>query len=545
MERPYVLGLDFGSLSARALLMDTRTGTETASAVFDYPHGVMDRALPNGTPLPADTALQHPQDYLDALCTLTRAVLDRAGIAPDSIAGITLDFTASTPLVLNDEGVPLCFLPEFRGEPHAYVKMWKHHAAQAQAERITELAAEYDPHMLDAYSGRVSSEWLIPKLLQILEEAPEVYRAAARFAESGDWIVRTLTGVDCSSTNMAGYKALWRPGIGYPDRAFLETLNPAFADAADKLAHDIRPVGVCAGYVTETAAEMTGLAPGTPVGVSIIDAHAAYPAAGATQNGKLMMIVGTSNCCLTTADTETGAPGVFCVRDGILPGVYGYEAGQACFGDHFDWFCKHQVPASYTAAAEAAGVSIHTYLSELAAKKKPGETGLLALDWWNGVRTDLMDERLHGVMLGMTLATKPEDQYRALMEGCAFGTRVVLDCYRQAGIVIDEGFACGGIAKKNPQLLQILSDVLGIPLHIAATDQAGALGCAMWAAVMSGIFPTLKDAAAVMVRPPIRTHRPDRANSAVYDRIYALYRELHDSMGKENSILRRLSALRQ
>ena len=543
--KQYALGIDFGSLSARALLVDLRTGAECACAVSEYAHAVMDNCLPSGQTLPADYALQHPQDYIDALCSVTRQILSDSGIPAGEIVGVTLDFTASTVLPVCADGTPLCFSEQYRDNPHAYVKMWKHHAAQSYADRLVRIAAERGEDFLSCYSGKVSGEWMIPKLWQILAEDEALYNDMDRFMEAGDWMVLLLTGNEVRSANIAGYKALWRSGAGYPSEDFFAALDPRLRTAVhDKLDAPVAPLGTVAGTVTEAAAAMTGLAAGTPVSVSVIDAHAAFPASGITRPGKLMMIMGTSNCLLTIDNGMHSSDGIFYVFDGILPGFYGYEAGQACFGDHFDWFVKNAVPAEYKEEATRRGISLHAYLCSLAEARRPGETGLLALDWWNGVRTDLMDEDLSGVMLGMTLTTKPEDIYRALLEAASFGARVVTDSYARAGVMLDEIYACGGIAKKNPLLMQILADVLAKPIHIVASDYAGALGCAMSAAVAGGYFRNLEEAARVMVKPPIRTYLPNPENTAIYDLLYAEYRRLHDFFADADSPVKRLRRIK-
>jgi len=539
------MGIDFGSLSARAVILRLTDGAELASAVVEYPHGVMDAEL-CGKPLPPDWALQHPGDYLDALYTLTNEVIRQSGIDAAEIAGVGVDFTASTVLPTLADGTPLCFLDEFAENPHAYVKMWKHHAAQAYAERLQAIAEARGEEFLQNYSGQISGEWLFPKLWQILDEAPEIYAAMERFVEAGDWIVMQLTGCEVRSASAAGYKALWSAESGYPSREFFAALDERLENAVtEKLPGDVLTLGDMAGRVTKSAAALTGLAEGTPVAVSIIDAHAAMPAVGVTKPGRLMMMMGTSNCLLVLGNEKRSYRGICgTVYGGMAAGYYGYEAGQACAGDHFDWFVRNLMPYEYELEANRLGLSRHAYLRSLAEKKRPGETGLLALDWWNGVRSDLMDEDLSGMLLGMTLGTRAEDIYRALLEAVAYGARVITDNYEKAGVPFDEICACGGIAHKDPLMMQIFADVLGKPIHVAASKQAGAVGAAMFGAVAGGTFASLTDAADVMVKPPVKTYLPDAASHAVYDRLFALYLALHDEFGAADSIIKRLRGIK-
>ena len=546
MTKKYALGIDFGSLSARAMLFDLTDGSEAAGAVHEYAHAVIDTELA-GQPLPPDWALQHPQDYIDALQATVRAVLHESGIDPGDIAGVGVDFTACTVLPIFEDGTPLCFAESYADNPHAYVKMWKSHGAQAQAERLLAIAKARGEKFLDNYSGQISSEWMLPKVWQILEEAPEVYDAMDRFIEAGDWIVMLLTGSTVRSASQAGYKALWSSELGYPSREFLSALDERLADFPEtKLQGEVLPLGRTAGYVNAAGAALTGLAEGTPVAVSVIDAHAAMPAAGVTGAGKLMMMMGTSNCLLLLSRSKCLYRGICgAVKNGMEEGYYGYEAGQACAGDHFDWFVKNCMPHEYVLEAERLGVSRHAYLRSLCENKRPGETGLLALDWWNGVRSDLMDEDLSGLLVGMTLNTKAEDIYRALIESVAFGARVVADNYETAGVPFDEIYACGGVAYKDPMMMQIFADVIGKPIYVIEAKQAAAKGAAMFAAVAGGCFENLDAAAKALVKPPVKTYTPNPEYHEIYSELFAMYLELHDAYGVPGSLIKRLRALRR
>ena len=548
----YVIGVDFGTLSARAIVVETATGRVYSSAVADYPHGVLDERLPDGTPLGRDWALQHPGDYLTCLRAVVPEAVRRAGIDPRAVVGLGFDCTASTSLPVDELLEPLCFRPEFEGVPHAWPMLWKHHAAQDQANRMTDLARARGDTFLERYGGRVSSEWLMPKLLQILEEAPEVYDAAWRFMDLGDWLVARLTGEIRPSACIAGYKGFYLQGAGYPPEDYFRALHPRMADIVhEKLFETVYPMGARAGHLTREAARALGLREDTAVAVANIDAHAAVPAAGLERPGDMLFILGTSGCHLLLGDGCRPVPGICgAIQDGFLPGMMGYESGQSCLGDHFAWFEKRCVPAAYARAAEESGESVLAYLTRLAARQRPGEHGLIALDWWNGNRCVLADFDLTGLMLGMTLATKPEDIYRALIEATAFGTRVIIDNYAAHDVPVERIFACGGIAKKNPLLMQIYADVLNRELRVASSDQACALGAAIFAASAagsgSGGFDSVREAAARMASPVETVYRPDPASARVYDALYDEYRLLHDTFGRGGSdVMKRLKALRE
>ena len=546
--KQYALGVDFGSLSGRAVLLDLETGEETATAVCEYAHAVMSEQLPDGTPLPDNWALQHPSDYLDVLKTVIPEVIVQAHIVPEQIVGVGVDFTASTVLPVTADGMPLCFLKEFEHEPHAYVKMWKHHAAQPYADRLNEIAEQYDPSMLSLFGNRVSSEWLIPKVMETLDQAPSVYNAMAHFVEAADWIVWKLCGKLVRTACLSGYKSLWNKRRGYPDEDFFARLDPRLkCFVSEKLSGPVLPSGTCAGTVTEEAAKLTGLAVGTPVSVAGADAHSAVPGCGIAESGHMLIVVGTSACHMLMDTEERAVPGICgAVEDGMLAGYIGYEAGQSCLGDHFDWFQKHCMPSFVLKEAETVGVSPLTLLSEKAAKLRPGESGLLALDFWNGNRSVLDNGDLSGLLLGMTLETKPEDIYRALIEATGFGTRVIVERFREYGVPLNTISLCGGIPHKNPLLVQIYADILGIPLSVVPTLQAGARGSAIYGAVASGItslvdaVKTLGSSGSDMVVYPRENYRE------VYETLYHEYRRLYDYFGAgENSVMMTLKKLKK
>lgn len=549
----YAIGVDFGTLSGRAVIVNVSNGVELATAVHEYKDGVIDEHLP-GTDirLEPDWALQNPNDYIEVFKHTIPAVLKESGIEPDDVIGVGIDFTACTMLPTKADGTPLCFLPEWRENPHSWVKLWKHHAAQPEANKLNATAREAGfGEILDRYGGKISSEWFFPKAWQILDEAPDVYAAADRMLEAADWVVWQLTGVETRNSCTAGYKAMWSKTEGFPPLAFFKALDPRLENIVDeKMKRDILPLGAKAGEITVQAAEWTGLKVGTAVAVANVDAHVAVPAATVTGTGQMVMIMGTSICHMVVGETEEIVPGMCgVVQDGILPNMPGYEAGQSCVGDHFQWFTETSVPEAYEIEAREAGISIHELLEEKAAAQKPGESGLLALDWWNGNRSVLVDVDLTGMMLGMTLLTKPEEIYRALIEATAYGTRLIIETFTQNNIPIRELIATGGLPDRNKLLMQIYSDVTGLPIYIPEATQIGAVGSAMHGAVAAGAtvggYDSIMDASLNMARLRDESFHPIPENKAVYDMLFDEYVCLHDYFGRgENEVMKRLKALK-
>ncbi len=543
----YVVGVDFGTESGRAVVVRAQDGTELTSAVCPYPHGVIDRSLPeSGRTLPPEWALQDPEDYLTVLRTAVPQALKESGLDPSSVVGIGIDFTSCTMMPTTADGTPLCYLPEWGDEPHAWVKLWKHHAAQGQADRINDLAERMGQEWLPRYGGKYSSEWFFSKALQILEEAPAVYKAADRLIEAADWVIWRLCGAETRSGCTAGYKAIYQDGH-FPSREFLGSLHPDLADIVDtKMKREVLPLGSRAGDLTEEAARWTGLRPGIAVAVANVDAHVTVPAAEVVEPGRMVMVMGTSTCHLMLSDRLSEVPGMCGVVDGgIVPGLYGYEAGQSGVGDIFGWFVKHAVPPEYHEAAQAEGMDLHGYLESEATKQEPGEHGLLALDWWNGNRSVLVDADLSGLLVGATLATRAPDIYRALVEATAFGTRTIVEAFEERGVPVNELIVAGGLAK-NPMLMQIYADVTGQPLGMIGSDQGPALGSAMHAAVAAGFHSDIEAAAKKMGKLSTGAYKPVEKHRVTYDALYREYQALHDYFGRgENDVMKRLKAIQR
>lgn len=552
LNRRYAIGVDFGTESGRAVLVDVSNGQEVATAVHRYSNGVIDQKLPGtDTRLPPDWALQDPNDYLEVFRNAVPELLEHSGIHPENVIGIGIDFTACTILPVKKDGTPLSFLAEYRGNPHAWVKLWKHHAAQPEANKINEIARAMEVDFLNRYGGKISSEWFFPKVWQILNEAPEIYTAADRFIEAGDWVIWQLTGVETRNNTAAGYKAIWSRRGGFPPKEFFRALDPRMENiVAEKLKPEIDSIGCKAGELTEQAARWTGLKPGTAVAVANVDAHVAVPASTVTEPGRMVIIMGTSNCHMVLSEEEKIVPGM-CgyVDEGILPGLIGYEAGQSCVGDHFAWFVENCVPTEYMEEARDRGMNIHTLLEEKAAQLKPGESGLLALDWWNGNRSVLVDVDLTGLLIGMNLQTKAEEVYRALIEATAFGTRVIIETFEKYSVPVQEIVATGGLPEYNQLLMQIYADVSRREVKVAASRQTPALGSAMFGAVAAGKaqggYDSIIEASQAMAHLRDTRFTPIPENQATYDVLYREYLALHDLFGRGgNDVMKRLKALK-
>lgn len=544
--KKYTIGIDFGTLSGRAVLMDTDSGEILSSSVREYAHGVMDRELPTGIKLPSNTALQHAEDYIDVLRTTVRAVMEEAGVSPEKVVGIGVDFTGCTLLPVDGDMRPLMFYDEYKNEPHAYVKLWKHTSAQRESDDINRLAAKRGEEWFPIYGGKTSPEWMFAKVLQIYREAPEIYEKTDKFLNSADWITYILTGEVTNSAPFAGYKELWNAEKGFPSPEFFEALEPSFKNIiGTKICDRIVTLNEVAGYVSKEASALTGLCAGTPVAAPILDAHASIPALALTEEGNMMMILGTSAVHLIHSKEKINVAGI-CgyVKDGVIPGLYTYEASQACCGDHLDWFVHNCVPESYTKEAKAEGISIHKYLREKAKRLAVGESGLLCLDWHNGNRSILTDSSLTGALFGMTLRTRPEEIYRAFIEGSIFGARKIFENFEAHGIRARKVVATGGIAEKDEMFMQICADVLGREITVSNVKMSAAKGSAICATVAAGLYGGVAEASEALGVREGKVYTPIPENVEAYNKLYAEYDKLHDYFGRgENDLLKNLKKI--
>ena len=549
--KKYTIGIDFGSLSARAVLVDTENGHVCGTAVYEYPHAVMDKTLPDGTALAPDSALQHPQDYIDALEHTICELLTQSGCPAESIIGIGIDATSCTVIPVDRDGCPLCFTDKYRSEPQAYIKMWKHHGAAAYAERLSTAAENVCPEIPKQFGGNISAESFFPKLWEVYDRAPELYREMYEYMEAGDWLVCYLTGQQTRNSCAAGYKAYYNGAeSGYPPEELFRAAGfQPEQPVTEKMPSPVIPIGTRAGGLLPEIAGRLHLLPGTTVAAGLLDAHVCVPAAGIASPGHMLMIMGTSACQMllgTEKETVSGICGA--VKSGILPGYIGYEAGQSSVGDLFGWFIQNCVPPRYYEACAAENTDIHTYLSGLAEKKKAGETGLLALDWLNGNRSILCDYNLTSLLVGLNMQTAPEDIYRALIEATAFGCRVIIENFRKNSVPVERFTVSGGIGRKNPFAMQLYADILNMSIEVIDEACGPALGSAIFAAVAagkaSGGYETMSEAIQAMKSKSMKYYTPDIDNVPVYDRLYAHYCSLYELFGHGN-IMKDLTELRR
>lgn len=552
--KKYTIGIDFGTKSGRAVLVDLENGKEEAASVYKYPHGVIDSKLPvaKNKKLAMDWALQHPNDYLEVITHTIPEILKKAEVSSEQIIGLGIDFTASTMLPIDSEGKPLMLKSEFKDNPYAWVKLWKHHAAQKYADKLNEIAEERREEFLARYGGEISSEWMLPKIWETLAEAPEVYENAVSFIEAADWIVLQLTGKMTRSISTSGYKGLWGKEKGYPESDFFKTLNPKLENVVEeKLAGEIRNLGEEAGKLKSEWAEKLNLTTELSVAVANIDSFVTVPAAGVSEPNKMVMVMGTSICQMIIDEKRYQIEGMTgCIKDGILAGYYGYEAGQSAVGDIFEWFINNDVSSEYYQEAQKSGINIFQYLQSKAEKLVPGESGLLALDWWNGNRSILNDADLTGLILGMNLQTKAEEIYRALIEATAFGSNKIIETFEKSGVKIDELYACGGLSRKNEMLMQIYADVIGKEIKIADSRETAALGAAMYGAVAAGKakggYDNIFEAVEKMAALKEESYLPIAENHKIYTKLYNEYSKLHDYFGRgENDVMKILKDIKR
>ena len=543
----YSIGLDFGTESARALVVDIRDGRIAGQASSSYAHGVIDRVLPeSAVELPADYALQHPQDWLDSMASACRDAMNASSVTPEQVIGIGVDFTSCTMLPCFADGTPVCMFERFQRVPLAWPKLWKHHGAKAEAEHINAVARKRKEKWLARYGGTISLEWFFPKILETLKREPGVYDAADVWLEAGDWLVWQLVNgpfPDCDpdsltrSTCQAGYKAMWNGKTGYPSPEFFKAVHPKLADVETKLPGVLNSPGRQAGILTSKSAALLGLREGTPVATATIDAHAGVPGAGVAVAGTMVMVLGTSSCHMMNSKVEKLAPGIAgVVEDGILPGFFGYETGQASVGDAFAWLVDTFNLSHETLMSQAAGLP-------------PGAGGVIAFDWFNGCRTPLMDPSLSGAFVGLTLGTTPAQLYRALIEATAFGVRWIVETLRDSHVPVKKFVASGGLPARNPLLMQIYADVLDEKISLAESDQSVALGAAILGCHAAGKsvtgYASVSQAIAAMARQ--RTdlvYQPDTKRRKAYDALYGQFRNLADPEGHFAGAMRALSKMR-
>lgn len=525
----FTLGLDFGTGSVRASLVCLSNGAEVATCAREYP--VYEGSLPDGTPLKPRMALADPLAYEQAMIEAVRGTLRAADIPSAAIVGMAVDATSSTLLPTAADGTPLRALPRWVREPHAYARLWKSHSAEREARQIEACGREASLPFMDACGHQPSSEWTYPKLLEALHDAPALYAAADYFVDMCDWITWRLSGRLTRGYGAHAIKAFYGED-GLPPAAFWAAVDPAFGDVNAKLYGPVLRWGERAGGLTAEMAAALGLTEGIAIGAAGLDAHVPLAALGMCRDGDLLLSVGTSNVFALISRTWNPAPGICsAARDAMTPGFYGYDAGQAAVGDLFAWFVDNCVPHRYVTQAQAEGVSVHTLLSRLGFAGEAAGTPL-ALDWWNGNRSPLCRNDLSGTLTGLTLATRPEHLYRALVEATAFGARSILDHFRASGLHVGRLILCGGIARKNPVAMQCYADVFGCPVQVSTLVNAASVGSAVLAAAAaraadgSRLFETMQ----ALASTAFIDYAPDPARTAAYDAQYAQYQRLGQTM---------------
>jgi L-ribulokinase len=537
MRAKYTIGLDYGTNSVRALVVDVANGAEVGTAVWNYEHGTAGVILSRDPNL----ARQHPGDYIKGAEITIREALATAkklvkGFSADQVVGIGVDTTGSTPLPVDKEGQPLAFSKKFANNPAAMAWLWKDHTGVNEAAEITALAKKIRPQYLAKCGGIYSSEWFWSKIFKCLRVAPEVFNAAHSWVELADYVPAALTGTEhpakfIAGVCAAGHKAMWNAMWGgYPDASFLSKLNPKLAQLCSSLTPRVYSIDKSVGGLTPTWAKKIGLTAGIPVAIGAFDAHLGAVGSGVAP-GTLVKIIGTSTCDIAIAPNSkklADVPGLCGIVDGsVLPGNFGLEAGQSAVGDLFNWLVNYLQPCGKQAGS-------HEALTLGAFKLQPGESGLLALDWNNGNRTILVDQRLTGLLVGQTLYTTPSEIYRALIEATAFGALTIINRFEEYGVKISSVVNCGGIAEKSALTMQIYADVTGRPMKVSRSSQTCALGSAVAAAVVAGAHKNFAAAQKAMTGLKPKVYKPNPKAHSIYKELYALYKQLHDAFGTKD-----------
>ncbi|CEF19711.1 ribulokinase [Staphylococcus xylosus] len=539
----YSIGIDFGTGSGRAFLINTENGEIEEQYIRNYTHGTIEGEL-GGEQLPQNFALQNANDYMEIIETGIPTIIEKANISVSEIVGIGIDFTSSTVIFVDEQMEPIHNRAGFQDNPHAYVKLWKHHGAQDEADLLFKTALEGKNRWLGYYGFNVSSEWMIPKIMEVNNKAPEVMAVTANIMEAGDWIVNRLTGQNVRSNCGLGFKSFWEAETGF----HYDLFDKVYSDLSDivrtKVDAPVVSIGDSVGTLCKEMAEKLGLSPDTQVSPFIIDAHASLLGIGSEKDKEMTMVMGTSTCHLMLNKEQHKVPGISgSVKGAIIPNLYAYEAGQTAVGDLFEYVAK-QAPYDYVKAAESRGISIFDLLNEKAAQLYPGESGLIALDWHNGNRSVLSDSNLKGSLFGMTLQTRHEEIYRAYLEATAFGAKMIMQQYQGWQMEVDHVFACGGIPKKNGLLMEIYANILNKKITVIDSEYAPAIGAAILGAICGGAHPDFNSAIEAMKEPVLYQVEPDPQQVRIYKKLFSAYKELHDLHGyKKARIMRNVSAL--
>ncbi len=551
-KKNFTIGINFGAESVRAILVDVSNGNLAATSTYSYYHGIITDKLPD-TDIELDEgwALQHPQDYINALKRTVPKLLKESQVDPSQIIALGTSFVGSTLIPVKDDGTPLALIEDYAHEPHAWPKHIYHQSAKERAGRLTQLATDRFETFLDRYGGKLNHQWFFPKVWELYDDSSSIYNAADKLIEASDWIVWQLTGIETRNICAAGYKALWSKSEGFPLETFFSAMDPDLANIVDeKMSREISPLGQQAGELTEEAAQWMKLEPGIPVSIGVLSSHAAVSAATVVEPGNMAIIMDSDFRHMILSKKEYRVPGMCgMVEDGIVPGLFAYEARQAGSGDHFSWFMNNAVPEQYSKEARQKKISIFQLLEEKAAALKPAESGLVALDWWHGNRSILVDDDLSGLILGYSLKTKPEEVYRALLEATTFGTRKIFETFIASGVPINEIIVTGGKPTTNKLLLNIMANVTRTEIKVAKSPYTSALGAAMYAAVAAGEarggYGNIQEASKKMAQLSSKSFVPNNNDKKTYNRLYSEYTLLHDYFGYgHNNAMKRLNNLR-
>ncbi len=539
----YSIGIDFGTGSGRAFLINTENGEIEEQYIRNYTHGTIEGEL-GGEKLPQNFALQNANDYMEIIEIGIPTIIEKANISVSEIVGIGIDFTSSTVIFVDEQMEPIHNKSGFQDNPHAYVKLWKHHGAQDEADLLFKTALEGKNRWLGYYGFNVSSEWMIPKIMEVNNKAPEVMAVTANIMEAGDWIVNRLTGQNVRSNCGLGFKSFWEAETGFHYDLFDKVDSDLSDIVRTKVDAPVVSIGDSVGTLCKEMAEKLGLSPDTQVSPFIIDAHASLLGIGSEKDKEMTMVMGTSTCHLMLNKEQHKVPGISgSVKGAIIPDLYAYEAGQTAVGDLFEYVAK-QAPYDYVKAAESRGISIFDLLNEKAAQLYPGESGLIALDWHNGNRSVLSDSNLKGSLFGMTLQTRHEEIYRAYLEATAFGAKMIMQQYQGWQMEVDHVFACGGIPKKNGLLMEIYANILNKKITVIDSEYAPAIGAAILGAICGGAHSDFNSAIEAMKEPVLYQVEPDPQQARIYKKLFSAYKELHDLHGyKKARIMRNVSAL--
>lgn len=533
MEK-YVIGIDYGTQSARAAVVQVSDGAVIGTCAYSYPHGVMSEMLPDGTKLPEQFALAEAEDYIEALSVIVTGAMESAGIDGNNVVGLCVDATACTVVPVDEDMQPLSLRPEFKNHPHAYIKMWKHHAAMPQTERANRLAKEMHMPFLQACGGEMSCEWMIPKLLETRDNDPEVYKEIVYALDLCDYLTMLLTGTITRGLGSAAFKSNWISGIGYPSKEYLNSLADGFGEEYMRfMVGDIIKPGERAGALQPSMAEKLGLPVGICVAGGILDGHTSIPTSGLCRAGDVSLVVGTSNVSAILTEKQAPVPaGASSAMDGFAPGFFAIDSGQSCTGDMLGWYMKYMLPAYIEREAAEKGISVYEHLNELAEKAEPWNCSVTAMDWWNGNRNVMCNLNLKGSIQGISLGTRPEHIYTALVQAIVCGTRRIFEACEENGVEIKNVVACGGIPQKNPFLMQQYANILGRKISVACADEGPAMGAAIFAACAAGVYDCYIDAVKHMQVHKFIDYTPDYANLAEYELVYARFKRYYELLGE-------------